>query len=223
VDIFTGKGLPEKSYLSSIHVDPNDSDRVVISFSNYNIPSIFYTKDAGETWIDISGNLEEKRDGTGNGPSVRWVSFLGNKDGILAGTSSGLYYSDRINEKNTVWRLENNQIGNGVVVQVRTRQDGFAAVAVHGNGVFSKKFDVTPPSGKNTLFVNKKPENIELPTQETPEFITLDLSEVFKEEQGNNIDITIENLDKNGDFIRHEFFNNQLDIYFPKANSDIPN
>lgn len=223
VDIFTGKGFPEKGFVSSIQVDPNNSNRVLVTFSNYNIPSLFFTDDAGDTWIDISGNLEENKDGTGNGPSVRWTSFLGNEDGILAGTSSGLYYANRILRENTVWQLENNQIGDGVVMQVRTRKDGLAALAVHGNGVFSKKFNVTPPRGEKTLFVNRKPEDIELSIKETPQFMTLDLSDVFKKEQGGSVEITVESSDENRDFIRYEFFNDKLEIFFFGTHSDVPN
>ncbi len=222
MDIFTGKGLPENGFVSSIHVDPNNSNRVVVSFSNYNIQSIFYTKDAGENWIDISGNLEDNKDGTGNGPSVRWVSFLGNKDGVLAGTSTGLYYTDRISQENTVWRLENNQIGEGIVMQIRTRKDGMAALAVHGNGVFSKKFNVTPPGGEKTLFVNRKPDDIILSIKETPQSITLDLSDIFKEESGLPIHTTIESSDKNREFIGYEFVDDKLQIFFFATNSNVP-
>lgn len=225
VDIFTGKGLPERGFISSIQVDPNNSDRVLVTFSNYNIPSIFLSENAGETWINISGNLEENKDGTGNGPSVRWTSFLGNKDGILAGTSSGLYYTKKILNENTVWQLENNQIGDGVVMQVRTRKDGFAALAVHGNGVFSKKFNVTPPRGEKTLVVNKKPDDIILSIEETPQFMTVDVNDVFRDQFDSNstIDITVESSDKDRSFIGYEFFNNQLEIFFFGTNRDVPN
>ncbi|WP_281991582.1 T9SS type A sorting domain-containing protein [Aquimarina aggregata] len=223
VDIFNGKGLPENGFISSIHVDPNDSNKVVVAFSNYNIQSVFYSFNGGETWIDISGNLEENKDGTGNGPSVRWVSFLGNKNGLLAGTSSGLYYTDRIIKNNVVWRLENTQIGDGVVMQVRTRKDGLAVLAVHGNGVFSKKFDVTPPRGEKTLFVNKEPEDIQLSIEDTPQFLTLDLSDVFREENNSKVRISVESSDTNREFIGYEFFRNKLQIFFFRTNSQVSN
>ncbi|MEX0360926.1 MAG: WD40/YVTN/BNR-like repeat-containing protein [Allomuricauda sp.] len=90
VDISTGKGLPTGN-INQIYVDPNNSDKVFAVFSNYNIKSIFMSKDAGETWESISGNLEENNDGTGNGPSARWFSIGGNNNIYYVGTSTGLY------------------------------------------------------------------------------------------------------------------------------------
>ena len=72
VDISTGKGFPVGGFVINVEVNPTNSDEVWVVFSNYGIPSIFHSLDAGETWSDISGNLEENVDGTGNGPSVRW-------------------------------------------------------------------------------------------------------------------------------------------------------
>ncbi|UZO79139.1 T9SS type A sorting domain-containing protein [Aquimarina sp. ERC-38] len=223
VDIFTGKGFPEDAFVNSVQVDPNNSDRVVIAFSNYNVKSVFYTTDAGETWTDISGNLEENKDGTGNGPSVRWVSFLGNNNGLLAGTSTGLYYTNRIVDENTVWQLENNQIGDGVVMQVRTRKDGLTALAVHGNGVYSKKFNVAPQQGEITLLVNKKPEDISFSIEDTPESITVDLSEVFRDTNGEKLTLRVESSDTNNEFIDYKLSGKKLQIFFTRTNSAIEN
>ncbi len=224
IDIFTDKGLPERGFISSLQVDPNDSDRVVVSFSNYNIKSVFMTEDAGNTWSNISGNLEENADGTGNGPSVRWVTFLGNRDGLLAGTSTGLYYANRPSGSYTVWQKENQEIGDGVVMQARSRKDGFTAVAVHGNGVFSKQFNVKRPSGPSTLSLNKRPEDMEFSVDQTPEGLRIDLGEVFKDERFNNpavIRLSIENT--NTEFIDARLeLNRFLNIRFKKRDLDIP-
>lgn len=142
-DISTGKGLPNGN-INNVYVDPKNPDRVFIVFSNYGIPSIFMTRDAGESWKDISGNLEENRDGSGNGPSVRWFAMNGKNDGYFAATSTGLYYAYQLRGKNTRWYREPIRIGNGVAVQVKTRADGFVAAAIHGNGVYSANFYVRP-------------------------------------------------------------------------------
>lgn len=224
VDIFSNKGLPTRGFVSSIQVDPNNSNRVIVSFSNYNIPSVFFTNDGGETWLDISGNLEENKDGTGNGPSVRWVTFLGNHDGILAGTSTGLYYTKKPAGKFTVWRQENQQIGNGVVMQARTREDGFTAIAVHGNGVFSNQFRVKEPFGPMTLVVNEEIEDRSFFTDETPDILKIDVRNVFKDNRPGVIRfprISIEN--SNPDLIDVQLRSNVvLLIRFKKANLDIP-
>nr|WP_299072007.1 T9SS type A sorting domain-containing protein [uncultured Allomuricauda sp.] len=139
VDISSGKGLPEGN-INQIYVDPNNADRVFAVFSNYNIQSLFMSKDAGETWENISGNLEENADGTGNGPSVRWFSISGNNNIYFVGTSTGLYASFYLNGNRTRWYREPAIVGDVVVPQVRTRADGFVAVAAHGNGVYNARF-----------------------------------------------------------------------------------
>ena len=118
------------------------------------------TENAGATWIDISGNLEENPDGTGNGPSVRWITMIGNNDGYLVGTSTGLYATTTLAGTSTVWTREDmNMDGNlllqdAVVTMVKTRKDGFAAAAVHGNGLFSANYTVTPRPQPTLLTAN---------------------------------------------------------------------
>lgn len=141
VDISTGKGLPP-GYVNNVYVDPSNADRVFAVFSNYGIPSIFMSLDAGDSWTDISGNLEENPDGSGNGPSVRWIAVNGKDEGLYAATSTGLYKTSVIKGNNTHWNQERVQIGNAVVAQVKTRKDGFIAAAAHGNGLYSARFSV---------------------------------------------------------------------------------
>lgn len=137
----TSQSFPTGAYLTSIAVDPVDPDRVVVAFSNYRIESVFMTADGGESWQSISGNLEENPGGSGNGPSVRTVAILHRGGGTyyLAGTSTGLYSTTRLDGANTVWMKEGAEvIGNVVVDMLDVRQsDGFVAVATHGNGIYS--------------------------------------------------------------------------------------
>jgi hypothetical protein len=148
-DIGTGKGLPSSGYVSSIAVDPKNADRVIIAYSNYASRSIFRTTNGGGTWSDISGNLEERRDGTGNGPSVRWVEMLPDSTAYyyFAGTSTGLYVTRTLADTATVWTQEApSTIGSHVVTMVQTRQaDGYVAVGTHGGGTFSATYPAVAP------------------------------------------------------------------------------
>ncbi|SMG30737.1 Por secretion system C-terminal sorting domain-containing protein [Marivirga sericea] len=146
-DIYTGKGLPSGSNVSSIDVNPYDADDVIITFSNYEVKSIFQTLDGGDTWTDVSGNLEENENGSGSGPSVRWADRVGNNDRYFAGTSTGLYSTTNLNGTSTVWTQENlDGISNAVVEQLRTRNsDGLVVVGTHGNGLFSATYEVSQP------------------------------------------------------------------------------
>jgi len=136
--------LGTSGYISGISVDPYDGNKVMLSFSNYHVKSIYYSNNGGESWTDVSGNLEEMASGGGSGPSVRSVYIYALKTGYryFAGTSTGLYSTDNLEGTNTVWRQEgSSSIGNIVVDKIVGRPvDGYVAIATHGNGMYSANF-----------------------------------------------------------------------------------
>ncbi|OJJ23325.1 hypothetical protein BKI52_02910 [marine bacterium AO1-C] len=151
VDIYTNKGLPNGAYVSNISVDPTNSANVIVVFSNYGIKSVFYTTNSGSSWTDISGNLEQNPDGSGNGPSVRWAEIHQDSNGnfvYLVGTSTGLYSTETLNGTATVWEQEGpNTIGNVPVVAIQGRtSDNLVAIGTHGNGVYSATVTSSAPA-----------------------------------------------------------------------------
>ncbi|MGL1887938.1 MAG: T9SS type A sorting domain-containing protein [Reichenbachiella sp.] len=137
-------------YVSSVSIDPSNQEQVIISYSNYHFPSVFLTKDGGITFQDVSGNLEENPDGSGNGPSVRWVEIIPLQGGVymyLAGTSIGLYSTQLIDGANTVWIKEASEtLGNASVRMIDYRSsDGTVVVATHGSGVYDARISNTLP------------------------------------------------------------------------------
>ena len=148
-DIWSGKGLPPGSYIGSIAVDPNNENRALMAVSNYAVPSLFLTTNGGSTWTDVSGNLEQRQDGAGNGPSVRWVAILPDTTAshYFAGTSTGLYSTRSLASTSTIWTQEAiNEIGAHVVTMVHARtSDGLVAVGTHGGGTYSAIFPVVAP------------------------------------------------------------------------------
>jgi hypothetical protein len=164
VDIGSNRGLPQGGYVSSLAVDPTNGTRVLLVFSNYGIPSVYYSSNAGGSWTNVSGNLEQNPDGSGDGPSVRWgaiQSYGGGADYFL-GTSTGLYSTESLQGGETVWAQEGSTtIGNLVVDMVDARSvDGLIAVATHGQGIFS---GFAPA-------VNPPPEEIPSETRLEPNF-----------------------------------------------------
>ncbi|WP_159090549.1 T9SS type A sorting domain-containing protein [Aquimarina aquimarini] len=163
VDIFTGKNFIPGANVTDIAVDPSNSDRVIVVFSNYGIPSIFMSNDAGNTWQDISGNLEENADGTGNGPSVRCVAFYEGSQAeerlqkVYVGTSTGLYYTtgDLLARGKVKWTREDTVIGEALVSDIDIRKDGFIAVGTHGSGIYSAKFPFSQPLPEPKLSVTR--------------------------------------------------------------------
>lgn len=140
----TGENFPVYPYcpyITCIAVDPRDANKVIVVFSNYGVLSIYASENGGEDWTPVSGNLEENIDGTGCGPSVRWVSILYVEDKPIyfSGTSIGLFSTMELDGMNTIWAQEGaSTIGNIVIDMIDVRQsDGFVVVGTHGNGVYS--------------------------------------------------------------------------------------
>ena len=128
-------------YVSSIAIDPSNSNNVLVDFSNYGVLDIWYSTDGGSTWSAVSGNLAQNPDGSGNGPSVRCVNMLdlnGSKI-YFAGTSTGLYETTKLNGMSTVWVQQGAEtIGMVDVESVATRNlDGTVVAGTFGNGVYS--------------------------------------------------------------------------------------
>lgn len=138
--------LSNAGNISCIAVDPRDGNKVMVVFSNYKVYSLFYSQNGGESWEKVAGNLEEKEDGSGNGPSLRWASILPLKNGktlYFLATSVGLFATDTLLGLATRWiNIGHNIIGNVVVDMVKTRStDGLVVVATHGNGIYSTYVD----------------------------------------------------------------------------------
>jgi hypothetical protein len=131
------------AYVSCVAVDPRNADRLMVSFSNYNVYSIFNSVDGGKTFNKAAGNLEQFATGLGDGPSVRWLSILPVSDGTvyLAATSAGFFATDTLMGVNTKWvQQASGEIGNMVCDMFDVRvSDGTIGLATHGNGVFSAK------------------------------------------------------------------------------------
>ncbi|MEQ8549111.1 MAG: hypothetical protein RIC03_14455 [Cyclobacteriaceae bacterium] len=144
-EISTGTGFPRGSgYISGVTVNAENSNEILVSFSNYSVRSLWHTTNGGANWSDVSGNLEENADGSGSGTSVRTVGILANGLRYFAGTSTGLYSTNSLNGTSTVWVQESSSdIGQVVVEHMVVRStDGLVVAGTHGNGVFSAKYEV---------------------------------------------------------------------------------
>ncbi|MBI1184911.1 T9SS type A sorting domain-containing protein [bacterium] len=163
-----GKPLGGNGYVSSIAIDPNNANAVLICFSNYNRKSLYYTNDGGQNWRDVSGNLEENPDGTGAGPGCNVVKIIrdaNNRPYYLVGTTSGLYSTTGLPGEATVWNREaDNTIGNCSVRDIDYRSsDNLLVLGTHGCGSFSTTLDKVaavpgPPENDLTLYPNPASE-----------------------------------------------------------------
>jgi len=211
-----GPNIPG-AYVSCIEANPANANEVLVSFSNYEVESIFHSLDGGDTWTAVSGNLEiiNPGDNQNIGPSVRYVNVVNAEEGPIyfAGTSIGLYQAEELNT-NTQWtQVATDKIGNTVVDMVKTRQDGFIAVGTHGNGIFhaminpddnsvSVPGDIAARSKKMSIYPNPMEieSRVEFPNENhnTYRLVVIDASgrvvRIIENITNNNITINREQL-----------------------------
>ena len=142
----TPPGITQGSYPSSIAINPEDADEMLITFSNYNVPSIWHTDNGGKTWTNVEGNL------SGNdGPSVAWSLIMPTESSTayFVATSTGVYSTEVLNEVNTVWVQEGADVMGNVDTDmlVGRSEDGLVVAATHGRGVYSASIGGTVGSG----------------------------------------------------------------------------
>lgn len=213
--------FPDNGYIRNVSVDPRDADHLVVSFSNYGVPSVFRSLNGGQSFEDISGNLEENPDGSGNGPSVRWVTIVPTNAGgteYYAATSTGLYSALLVDGLNTNWLEESNDvIGRSIVNMIDYRRlDGKMVVASHGNGLFTTQInDIDQPEplevGADYIFESIYPNPfsdqvaIKLVLPET-QFVIIRIYD----SSGSQVRVITSNLGFRGE---NEFFWDGTDVY----------
>lgn len=173
------KRLPTEGYVSGIAIDPDSASNVLVCISNYGCMSLFFSRDYGNTFYYVGGNLEfGSQNPTGGDPSIRCVNILVNSNGkrtYFAGTSIGLFSTDslvlssgsNLSLNKTKWFQEGaDKIGAAVVTSIKVRRaDGYVAVGTHGNGVFESYYlGNTPPVshhyGNANIYPNPVSDNL---------------------------------------------------------------
>ena len=201
IDI-SGDEFPQNAFVSCIVADPLNADNLFVTFSNYNVQSIFYSTDGGASWSVQGGNLEENPDGGGAGPSIRCIEIL-HKDGetiYYVGTSSGLFSTKALAGVNTIWVNESpDLIGNIKIDMINIRQlDGFIAIATQGNGVFANS-SLTGVQDNFSENINLNVSLFPNPSSEELNFLfDIPLSDYYElkiyDLQGNLIDVPFKKL-----------------------------
>jgi PKD repeat protein len=126
---------PFPPFPAAIAAHPGDGDEIIAVFSNYNVESIWHSKNAGASWTNIEGNL-----GGADGPSVRSAAIVPTDAGTMyfVGTSTGLYSTTHLNDTGTVWSHEGTDVLGNVVVDMLTvrSEDGVIVAGTHGRGAY---------------------------------------------------------------------------------------
>lgn len=153
-DLITGRvepiaiPLPRGSFVAAIEWDRADRSHIVVTVSNYTLPSIFASWDGGNTWQSVGGSLDEEHNGWG--PSVRVVRVLdrNGKRLYIAGTSIGAFVADSLHA-GTQWQpIGTTTLGVLPVEAVETRSsDGLTLFGTHGGGIYACYLDPSTIGG----------------------------------------------------------------------------
>ena len=125
-DEWTTKSLPANG-VTDIEVDPSDMNKIVITVGGYaNGSKIFTSNDAGDTWINISGNLPNVRFG-----AVEYYTDIENA--LFIGSEAGVFYRGDSSEDWILYgRLPHTRV-NDIEIQYSEQK---IRVGTYGRGVF---------------------------------------------------------------------------------------
>lgn len=130
----TGNDFPAGA-ISSIAIGGSD-DTLLVTFSNYGIPSVFQTYDGGLTWDNKEANLPDM--------PVRWALYHPNssRHAMLA-TELGTWTTASLDDPSTTWAQDIEGLANVRVDMLQLRQSDFTVLAAtHGRGLATAVWDI---------------------------------------------------------------------------------
>jgi Right handed beta helix region len=137
------KSTTAEGNVSSIDYGTTDENIMVVTKSNYNIKSVFYTTNGGTEWT----SKDETAHGLPNIP-IRYalISPLDNKNVLLA-TELGVWSTQDITATNPGWESTNYQTLANVRVDMLKYKasDQTVSVGSHGRGIFTGKINENLP------------------------------------------------------------------------------
>ena len=106
----------------------NSIDTLLLTFSNYGVPSVWQTFDGGFSWNDISGSLPDM--------PVRWCIYQPNESNMaMLATEIGVWITDDVFSDTVEW-LPDEGMFNVRVDMLKIRpQDNRVLAATHGRGL----------------------------------------------------------------------------------------
>ena len=132
--------------ISDVEFGQSESE-IFVTFSNYNVKSIWYSNDAGLTWQNKEGNF----------PDIPVRCILQNplrpNEEVIIGTELGVWATTNFNTANPTWTQSYNGMSNVAVTDIDVRNDNAVYASTYGRGVFSGQFTATTLS--NVAFENK--------------------------------------------------------------------
>ncbi|WP_445715509.1 PA domain-containing protein [Flavobacterium sp.] len=165
------------------------NNEIFVTMHNYNVVSIWYTKDGGATWLNKEGNF----------PDIPVKAILPNPlknvggfaTEVIIGTELGVWYCNNFDSATPTWTQSYNGMSNVKVVDLDMRNDNTVYAATYGRGVFSGMFTSTTLSSSD--FVNSG--NVKIYPSPAKDFINIAISNYTG-------DLNIEMFDINGRVVK---------------------
>ncbi len=161
-------------YITSIYVDPQDSNNVIVTLGGYNIDHIYYTTNA----FDSTANFVSKQGNLPDMPVYASIIRWDDSQYVLIGTDFGVFVTEDITASNPTWSLANTGDMGYVPVFAMKQQiipnfwydniyqggnsgiqnQGVIYAASHGRGFFKLEDFRAPVANKPVEYVNNVPE-----------------------------------------------------------------
>ncbi len=139
--------LPNAGTVSDIRFGANEN-QILVTLSNYNVTSVFYSADGGVTWQNKEGNLPDM--------PVRAI-FMNPDDNneVLVGTEAGVWATQNFSATTPTWAQYSNGIGNVKITGFDYRPSTKTLlVSTYGRGAWTNQ-NVTTPLSTSETAVNK--------------------------------------------------------------------
>ena len=130
----------ENASVSSIDIDPANTNHIVATLSNYGVTSIWESTNGGTSFSSIEGNLPDM--------PVHWITFApptaqlngpgGGDGGLIIGTELGVWTTSAIVGAATQWIPNNSGLANVRTDMLKYRAtDNTLVAATHGRGLYT--------------------------------------------------------------------------------------
>jgi hypothetical protein len=132
--------------VSDIEYGETEND-IFVTMHNYNVVSIWYTPDGGETWLNKEGNF----------PDIPVKAILQNPlnlEEVIIGTELGVWKTTNFSASSPNWTQSFNGMSNAKVLDLDLRDDNKVFAATHGRGIFSGDFTAETASLEDSLTEN---------------------------------------------------------------------
>jgi hypothetical protein len=126
------------AFISSVAVGGSE-DTLLVSFTNYGVPSVWQSYDGGNNWADISSNLPDM--------PVRWALYHPqNALQIMLATEIGIWSTNDGSADAILWEPDTGMPNVRIdMLQMRTL-DNTVVAATHGRGMMWTQWDYNPIS-----------------------------------------------------------------------------